>query len=157
MARALTTPTLTQLFLQESSDPFLMLVTIQHPSYPTIRLVNNNADISSRGNIYTALAMKIVLPTDDGESIPKMQIALDNVPIELIDEFRSTTTPANVTIEAILASIPDVVEISITDLALTAIQYDQRKISGTLTLNDFFNQRIPGELYSPQYYPGMFS
>jgi len=134
-----------------------MLVTLSHPAYPTIRLVNNNADVTSRGNLFTALAMKITLPTDDGESVPKIRISLDNVPLELVDEFRTTTSPANVLIEVILHSFPDVVEISITDLALTAIQYDQRKISGTLTLNDFFNQRIPGELYSPQYYPGMFS
>ena len=157
MARTLTQPTLTQLFLQESSDPFLMLLTLSHPSYPTIRLVNNNEDIVSRTNTFTALAMKIALPADDGESIPKMQIVLDNVPLELMDEFRSTTTPANVVIEAILRSRPDVVEISITDLLLSNIQYDNRRITCSLALNDFFNQRIPGELYSPQLYPGMFT
>jgi len=157
MARTLTQPTLTQLFLQESSDPFLMLLTLSHPSYPTIRLVNNNEDIVSRTNTFTALAMKIVLPTDDGESIPKMQIVLDNVPLELMDELRSTTTPANVTIEAVLASRPDIVEILITDLLLSNISYDNRKITATLGLNDFFNQRIPGEIYSPQLYPGMFT
>ena len=157
MPRTLTQPTLTQLFLQESSDPFLMLLTLSHPSYPTIRLVNNNEDIVSRTNTFTALAMKIALPADDGESIPKMQIVLDNVPLELMDELRSTTTPANVAIEAVLASRPDIVEILITDLLLSNISYDNRKITATLGLNDFFNQRIPGEIYSPQLYPGMFT
>jgi len=40
---------------------------------------------------------------------------------------------------------------------LSNISYDNRKITATLGLNDFFNQRIPGEIYSPQLYPGMFT
>ena len=160
MPRSLAQPTLTQMFLQESSDPFLMLITITHPDFATIRLVNNNEDITFNGNLFTALAMKIVLPTDDGESVPKMQIALDNVPLELIDEFRSTTTPATVMIEAILASTAATAtqaEITIADLAIGGIDYNNRNITANLVLNDFLNQRIPGEVYSPQYYPGMFT
>jgi len=157
MPRTLTTNTLTQFFFQESSDPFLLLITISHPQFATIRLVNNNEDIISRGNTFTALAMKITLQTNDGESIPQIQIVLDNVPIELMDEFRSTTTPANVIVEAVLKSLPDVVEISIGDLLLSKISYTNKQITATLVLNDLFNQRIPGELYSPQYYPGMFT
>jgi len=157
MPRTLTQNTLTQFFLQESSDPFLLLITLSHPQFPTIRLVNNNEDVISRGNTFTALAMRITLQTNDGESIPQISIVLDNVPIELMDELRSTTTPANVLVEAILKSLPDVVEISIGDLLLSKINYSNRQITATLVLNDLFNQRIPGELYSPQFYPGMFT
>ncbi len=145
-----------QLNSQESGDPFLLLVTITHASFGSIRFVNNIDDVISRGETYFAFPIKIVLPVDDGETTPIIKMTLDNVSLELIDELRSVTTPAQVTVEAILASAPDFVEIGYDDLTLGSIQYNQTTITANLTFDDILNTTIPSEKYEPDNFPGIF-
>jgi len=54
MSNQLTQALLAELYAQESGNPFLMLVTLSHPSFSTIYLVNNVENITSRGNVYSA-------------------------------------------------------------------------------------------------------
>lgn len=157
MSNPISSELLAQLYSQESSDPFLMLVELSHPAFLTTqRLVNNNVDIVSRGNTYVAFPMKIRLPSDDGETSREVAIDFDNVGRDLIDEIRSITTPIQVKIEMILASNPDQVQISLEELKVRNISYDKSKISAKLSLDNFLNIAMTGEKYTPQNYPGLF-
>jgi hypothetical protein len=144
-----------QLFAQESNDPFLALITLTHPTF-TARLVNNSSDITSRSLVYTALPMTVRLPVDDGESARDVEIAFDNVTRELIQSFRSVTTEIGVKIEMVLASMPDIVQISFEDLVIRTISYDAKKISARLVLDSFLGVEVTSERYTPALYPGMF-
>jgi len=157
LARQLTTKLLTELFAQNSGDPLLLLVTVDHPSFSTLYLVNNTEDIVSRGNTYISFPMSIRLSPDDGETARNVQISFDNVSLELIDEMRSVTSPMDVTIEAVLASDPDTVEIGFGELKLVNIRYDQKTIRGSLILDDFLRTELTSEKYTPTIYPGLFS
>ena len=97
-----------QLFKQESEVPFLMLITVTHPSFgSTIRFVQNTEDIVSRGNTFLAFPVKITLSNDDGEREREVSIVFDNVSLALVEGLRSIHTPPDVTIEMILANDPD--------------------------------------------------
>ncbi len=144
-----------QFFSQESNDPFLILVTFQNPTF-VARLVNNSADIVSRGNIFTAFPMKIRLPIDDGESTRDIQIDLDNVSLDMINSFRSVTDSIGVTVEMVLASAPDVVQISIDDLSIGNVTYNATKISAQIVMDSFLSVAMTSENYTPTNFPGLF-
>lgn len=144
-----------QLFKQESEDPFLTLVTLSGPGF-TYRLVNNTRDIVSNGATFTAFPMKIRLPADDGESARDFQIDFDNSSLLLLRALRSVTSPINCQIDMILASMPDVIQMSIPELLVRSITYDDKKVSAKIVLDNFLMIAMTSERYSPSLYPGMF-
>lgn len=156
MSNNLSQALLAELYAQESGDPFLMLVTLSHPSFPTIYLVNNVEDIVSRGNTHIAFPMEIRLPSDDGETSREATIEFDNVSLELIDELRTVTSPMDVKIEMILASDPDTVQTSIEELKMRSVTYNKQRVSARLFMDSFLNVEMTSEKYTPQLYPGIF-
>lgn len=157
MANQLSSQLLTQLFLQESNDPFLALVTLEHPDFVSpIRLVNNSNDIVSRGNTFRAFPMTIGFPVDDGESFKSFTLEFDNVSLELIDEVRSITTQMSVKIEMILASIPNDVQLSHEELKVSNVSYNKTKIIASIVLDNFLGAEITSEKYNPSNFPGIF-
>lgn len=144
-----------QFFAQESNDPFLMLVTLQNTSF-ILRLVNNSSDIVSNGNTFTAYPMKIRLPIDDGETARDIQIDFDNVSLEMIRNIRSVTESIGVSIQMVLASQPDVIQMSLDDLLIGNITYNATKISASIVMDNFLSVEMTSERYTPNNFPGMF-
>ena len=156
MSNQLSPALLAQLYAQESDVPFLMLVTLTHPSFPTIRLVNNSEDIVSNGETFIAFPMRIRLPMDDGESTREVSIEFDNVSLALIDELRTVTSPIDVKIDMILSSNPDDIQISLDELKMRNVTYNKQVVSARLYLDSFLNVELTSERYSPKLYPGLF-
>lgn len=157
MANDLSPYFLSQIFAQESSDPFLTLVTLTHESFDApIRLVNNNEDIVSRGETFMAFPVKVRLPVDDGETAREFTLEFDNVALDLIDNIRSVTSQIGVKLELIFASIPDDVQISQEDLKIQSINYNSRVISARVILDNFLNIEVTSERYGPANFPGIF-
>ena len=144
-----------QLFKQESNDPFLTLVTLV-AGVQEYRLVNNTKDIVSNGKTFTAFPMKIRLPVDDGESAREFQLEFDNSSLLLIRALRSVTEPINCRIDMILASMPDVVQMTVGDLLVRSISYDDRKVTAKIVLDNFITVAMTSERYTPSLYPGLF-
>jgi len=155
--RNLSPELLAQLYAQDSSDPFLMLLTLNHSSFPEpFRLVNNTVDVVSRGDIFTAYPFDFVLPVDDGETIRQVSLTMDNISLELITEIRKITSPMSVKLEMVVASVPDSVQIELDNLELRNIQYDKNKIKGTVLMDDFLSTSLDAEKYAPSTFPGLF-
>ncbi len=157
VSNQLSNEVLAQLFSQSSDDPFLSLVTLDHESFDApIRLVNNTVNIVSRGETYLAFPMKITLPSDDGETTREFNIDFDNASLELIQEIRSVTTAISAKVELILASLPDVVQMSQDNLLMTAISYTSKRVTARMVLDNFLNVSLSSESYTPSVFPGLF-
>lgn len=142
---------------QNTDQVFLFLVTLDHEDLSApIRVVNNVENISSRGYVYTAFPFDLILPQDDGDTLPQVIISLSNVDLSLVDEIRSLTGSLDVTLEIILASSPDTVEMSIDGMKTISIQYDAQKIEATCQVEDTLNLVFPNETYLPFNFPGLF-
>lgn len=63
---------------KRSDDPTLLLVTITHPNFETVRLVNNTEDFVSRGETYKASWFEVDWVNDDGE-MPRCSLSVPNV------------------------------------------------------------------------------
>jgi hypothetical protein len=157
MANQLSPQLLAQLFAQESNDPFLTLLTLTHPNFAApLRFVNDNQNITSRGETFLAFPFRLRLPVDDAEQIRNVSIEFDNVSLELVDEIRSVTTAIQVKMEMVLASLPNVVQMSLEELEIQNISYDKFKISATLVIENFLNTEMTSERYNPSNFPGLF-
>ncbi len=155
MANELSTELKAQIFAQESADPFLTLLTLTGPNF-VYRLVNNSKDIVSNGQTYFAFPMKVRMPSDDGESVREFQIEFDNASLLLIAALRTVTDPIECQIDMILASMPDVVQITVTDLLIRSIVYDDKRVAAKIVLDNFLSVAVTSERYTPLAYPGMF-
>jgi len=142
---------------QNTDEVFLWLLTIEHAASETIfRLVNNLDDVVSNGNTYMAFPFQFILPEDDGETLPTIQINVDNVNLELIDMIRTYGNGISITSEIILASNPNNIEYSIDGLSLIDATYNSRSIILTAQIQDLLNQRFPADDFLPRTFPGMF-
>jgi hypothetical protein len=140
-----------------TAEVFLFLLTFDHPNFENpIRLVNDLDNITSRGNIYTAFPLKLELPPDDADSLPTVQITVENASLDLVDELRSIQSPMSMTLEVILASTPDTIETSIENMRVAQVQYDKQTIQMTCTVDDLLNTAFPKEKYLPSNFPGLF-
>jgi len=141
----------------ETPDAFLLLLTLFDPaSSSTYRAVLNTVDVISRGNVYTACYFEFSWPEDTDEAPAGCSLSIDNVDLGLVDLIRAITKPLQVTVEMVVAAHPDVVEMQITDLVLRELTWDQSVIQGTLISDDPLNQKIPGDIYEPRTFPGLF-
>ena len=138
-------------------EAFLVLVTIRHaPTDEVFRVVANTAPIVSRGETFLPYAFRFALPTESGEEIGQASFEIDNVDLLLIDMLRRASVPAEFMIEIVLASAPDQVELSVSDLLLREVEWNAQTISGKLMHDDILNQRFPRDVFDPLQYPGLF-
>jgi hypothetical protein len=157
VANQLSPQMLAQLYGQESHDPFLFLVTLDHEEWDEpIYFVNNTVEIVSRGITYLPFPMTIRLPTDDGETARAFAMEFDNVSLELIEPLRKVTTQVDIKLEMILASMPDEVQISFEELKLQTVNYTKFRVIGSVILDNFLNTAMTSEQYGPSNFKGLF-
>lgn len=145
-----------QIYRSESTDPALLLLTLMFPNNNTFYYVNNTEDITSNGQVFTAFPFNFTLPSDDPETQPNLSIILDNVGLELIDDFSSNTDSINAKVELVFASNPDFVEVTIENLIVKTIGYNKYQITINLGYEDIFNTSIPSNTYNAKDFPGLF-
>jgi hypothetical protein len=142
---------------QSTSQVFLWLMTLEHLESGTKHYIVNNLDsITSRGNVYTAFPFEFVLPEDDGNTLPEVQIAIRYVSDDLIQLIRQYADGLSITAEIVLASNPDAPEYSIDQLSVKSVDYDLNQIMLTAKVEDLLNQRFPADDFLPRSFAGMF-
>lgn len=157
MSRSLSTVAKIAIFSQETAEVFLLLLTIAHPNLsPPIRVVNNQQDITSGGDTYTAFPFEITLPDEKEESIPRMRLAIDNVDKQIVQAMRSLTSPPTITLTVVLASQPDTVEVSFTGFVLRDVTHNALVVEGSLMLEDVLNEAYSQHSFTPNLYAGLF-
>lgn len=167
MSRTISSGFRQALWAQETGEVVACLLTITHaeldaPIYistdPTTRLTEDPVTYGtvSRGKNYSYLPVSVVLPEDATDSAPNARLELDNTDRDLINLVRAITSPANVQLELILVSNPDIVEIDFPALKIGAAQYDAQTVSFDLTIDALFTEPFPGNDFLPSGFPGLF-
>ena len=167
MARNLSPGFLAGLYAQESDEIVICLLTVTHddlgePIYlssdPTERISDDPLiyGTSSRGNEYLFLPFEFTLPDDKSDSPPRVQLSMDNTDRSLVSLLRSIATPADITVEIVLASDLDEVEMRLPALQLSDVTMDESKISATLVADGLVNEPHPAGQFTPGSFPGLF-
>jgi len=145
-----------QITAREKDQAVLMLLTIEPPGYPIVRIVSNLIDVTSNGSLFTAMPFYVDLSADDGKTLQTVKLTIDNVTLEMIEWVRTITDPIPVTIQTIFSGSPDIIEQQISDLIIRQIKYDSMKLEATLLADDDLNQLVPSDTYNSNDFPGLF-
>jgi hypothetical protein len=166
--------TLAELYKQESSDTLVTLLTILDAETGEVlqRLADNFTQrlvgveyanpedlvygIVSRGENYVFLPLEITLPSDDISGSSRAQLVIRDATRYITPLVRSLQTPPIITLEIVLKSQPDIVEISFSGFYLSSITYSADQVSGELTLVDYQVEPFPVHGFTPSYFPGLF-
>lgn len=142
---------------QETGEAFLVLLTLNHDDLAApIRVVNDGADLASRGETFQAFPFRLALPSDMDERPPRMRLQIDNVDRTVVQALRSISGAPTVLVEVVLASDPDTVEASFPDFVLRAADYDALAVTGELVLERFIHEPFPAQRFTPANFPGLF-
>lgn len=146
---------------QETGEALLALISITHATISggPLRFVQNMQDLVSNGSTYTAFPFQITLPDDTDDGLAKVTLKIDNVDRSIATAIRRMppNSPPTVTVDLVLASQPDTVEISISDLTLRHISGDLFAIEGELRMDEEDLTPFPEGSLTPQEFPGLFA
>ncbi|MBB6011870.1 hypothetical protein HNR59_001215 [Aquamicrobium lusatiense] len=156
------------MFDQQTDELPVLLLTISHPDLGSVwRLSSDNADLLdaeeqlrgtiSRGQNYYFFPMDVSLPEDGEDASNVIQITLDNVTREITPLLKSTVTPASVTIEIVLASAPDEVEIEFPDFELASADVDAGSVVLSLTVDTMASEPFPADNFTPSSFGGLWA
>lgn len=155
------------LFSQESGEVPIFLLTITHPSLtspiylstdPTTRYSDDPPMYRtvSRTINFLYAGIDVTIPDEQDKTPPASKLTIQNVTRDLIPLARSVSTPPLVKIEAVLASAPDSVEMTIGALQMSNLTYDANQLVFDLTLDALTSEPFPSGTFSPAYFAGLF-
>jgi hypothetical protein len=157
MPRPLSPTAMRSIMSEVTNEAFILLVTMRHDdTNETFRCCLNTETIISQGQEFIPTFFDITLPEVSDEAPQGCKISVDNVDRRLVDLLRRITDPLKVTIQLVLASQPDVIEMQLDDLVLREVTWDASRIDGTLASEDPLNVGFPGHLYEPRTFAGVF-
>lgn len=157
MSRPLSSTALKAAFASETGELWLTLFTVDHPQLTEpIRVVCDTHDIVSRGDTYIGCPFQFDLPADDGESVPRVTVRIDNVDRQIVANLRAVSSSPTVTMEVILASQPDVLEAGPFVMTMKTATYDALVVEGELGFEDVLTTAYPADTYTPSLAPGLF-
>jgi len=157
MSRTLTLATRQAVNAAETEEVFLVLLTITVAgSAQPIRVVNDHANLVSRGQTFAGFPFEIELPGETEDSVPTVRLRIDAVDRSVIAAIRAASGDVDASIEVVRAAAPDTVEAGPFRLRLTRCDYDALVIEGELASEDVLNEPFPAGQYIPADYPGLF-
>ena len=160
MARSVSTLLKRMVTSQDSKEVILAITSISHASILNgpLRLVNDLQDLTSNGQVYTAFPFHITLPEEREDALPSIRLVLDNVDRSIVEAIRGIppSAPPTVKIELVLASQPDLIELSFPDLVLRDVSYDAFTVEGELRLDEDDREPLPADSFTPQLFPAIF-
>lgn len=141
----------------QTEQVYIWLLTVTHADLVTpLRYTNNNENVVSGGDTYTAHPFEVTLADERDDAPPEIELVIDNVSQEPLATLRALATPPTVTIEIALASAPSTIEIGPIDSLLRGAQYDGFSIRGTLAFEPVLLEPYPGYVFDPRNFPALF-
>jgi len=160
---------------QHSADAGILLLTIASAELPEpLRLSNDpTARLSirplrygtkSRGETYYFAPMTIVHPDDPDDGSQRSRLAISNIVgrdedgsvVTVIDIVESTVARAEVLIEVVLKSNPDVVDTYWTELLTADATFDAAQVSLDLAVDGNESEPFPAGRCTPGHTPTLF-
>lgn len=124
------------------------------------RLSENDEDViygvESNGIPYVYVPVEIILPNEDSANAPRATISISDVTRYALPALRGLTGSIDISLELVLSSSPDTVEVAFTGLKLTNITYNKSTINGELTVPSLEIEPFPVHSFTPSYFPGLF-
>lgn len=145
---------------QSTDRAFIALVEMRHTSWPTpVRYAGDTVDYIHGGNTYNSFPFFLMLPDDEDEGFPVLKWTADNVTNEIATAFRSVagaTGKVYATVFWVLDNDPDTVQAGPFEVEISGVTYDEKTISGTMTIEPVLDDQFGYMEMTPKNAPGLF-
>lgn len=143
---------------QSTAKVWLVACRITHPDIAAIRIVNNSQPAERLDGTYLPWPFAAKLPDDTADANPNVRLVIDNIDRDILRTIRNLRGERpQIALEVILASSPNRVEMGPFAFAVLASDYDELQIELAMGYEeDFLNQAVPAQVYSPQNSPGLW-
>ena len=157
MSRTVSSIFKSAVFGQQTDEAFILLIEIDHADLSEpIRVSSDGVDTVSNGNTFVAYPFEISLPSNPETGVSHARLTIDNVSQTIITSIRNISDPPTATLQIVLASDPDTVEVEFSGFELRNVQYDVFTITGDLSIESFMSEPYPGGSFLPSTFPGLF-
>lgn len=157
MTRTTSSTLKSAVFAEETSEVFIILLTLNHADLSApIRVSSDAVDTTSRGNTFVAFPFDLQIADEDSTSSPRATLSIDNIDRQVITAIRTISSAPTVLVEVVLSSDPDTVEVSFPDFKLENVSYDAYNVSGDLVIEEFTAEPYPSGVFTPAEFGGMF-
>lgn len=166
MSRTLGSNLVSETYSQEMSEVVIVLITITHPdlsedirvsSDPTITLSSGSLGTTSNGNDYVQFPFELILQEQSDNLLTRAKLKIDNISREIIQAIRTAANePPKVTIQIVLASDPDTVEMEIPNLKLNNVTANALTVEGELQSSIIQAEKYPSNTVNQALFPGVF-
>jgi hypothetical protein len=151
----------------ETTEQEIVLITITHPDTPdvarlaskwTVRLSDDplTYGVISRGETFYFVRMDARPPILSRDAPRRGRLVLDNTGGEQTALIRTYHAPAQIFMELVLGSDPDVVERQWPVMDLRVVDYDAATMEFELEFLPFTTESYPVDTYTPSGFPGLF-
>ena len=121
-----------------------------------VRIVNDPVPLVRTEGTFQPLAFELLLPKDDGESLPQLSMAIDNVDQAIAATLRTITGVPTVRLEIVLASQPNTIEAGPYTLSLKRWRVNADSVSLQLAYENILDEPFPKYQFTPVNSPGLF-
>ena len=148
----------TEINAQQSGEVLVYLLRLQYTSLAApISVCNDNLALTSRGVEYIAFPFEVDVGSDSDDAPPQPTLRIGNVDRQIVQAILNAVEPITVTIELVMRSEPDQVEVGPYTFVLRDVSFDQDVVEGTLRQDGMLNEPFPGDQITPSLFPGAFS
>jgi len=141
---------------QPQTDIVLLVLLEITSSEGTIRVVRNTENVTFEGNTYEAIEFEFTPPEHTYDAPGSARLEIDNVSRLMVEKIE---TADEIDVRMILITdealegdqTPDVDE----EFKLTNVEYDEKKVQGELTVDDYLFDRFPSGQFTPQHFRGI--
>lgn len=139
-----------------TGEVWLSLVELENANWAEpVRLVRDTTDVVSGGNTYLAFPFDISLPDEEAEQQSVVNFVAYTANSDLIAQIRSASDVITGRVFWVLASSPEVIEISFVELEIRVIDYDDKTISGSMVIEPVMDSLFGSRLMDNVNTPGL--
>ncbi len=157
----------TSAYAEQTDAVAVVLAKITHPnlvapvylsSDPTQRLLTDPLVYGtiSNGIQYLFVLMTAIIPDEHREGPPKTQLVLENVESDMAKVIRSFTSYASVDLSVVMASNPNFVERSFTNMQIVKASYDADRVTLDISREPFTQEPWPSARMTRARFPGLW-
>ena len=148
----------TLLARQNTTEVLVALMTVTHADLAApLRLCTGmpGEDIVSGGNTFIAAPFDIGWPNDD-DQVPVAQLTAMNVDRAIGQALETINDPAEVTLQAVLASSPDTIERTAAKFQLRNARWNAIQLTADITRNTISTEPCPKYRITPLRFAALF-
>jgi len=158
-----------QLQLQETDEVAIMLLELRHPDTSEIMRISGDNTVLldtepelvwgtiSQGQTYVFKPLSLRLPTDVADRPPRMELLIENVTGDLVNFCATLIQRGTCYLNIVTSSEPDYIQVPFPIMDIRGFTRNSDAITFEIGLDAAEDEPIPGGIFTPAGFPGLFA